>query len=95
MLWLNSFAVSAAGDGDGLAVVGADAAAAQGCIDASGSMGPCGAHLQIIPRKHNRLVLIAPGRAFGLSSPGEASLAKKPFDAKTAVALVFSFSPHS
>lgn len=48
---------------------------------------------ELIPRKHNRLTLIAPNRAFMLSSPGDASVAKKSFDTKTAVAIVFSLSP--
>ena len=52
-----------------------------------------GVDSEIVPRKHNRLTLVAPNRAFVFSSPGEEFLAKKPFDTKTVVALVVSLSP--
>lgn len=47
---------------------------------------------ELLPRKHSRLVLIAPNRPFAFSSPGDESLNKKPFDAKTGLALVLSLS---
>lgn len=45
---------------------------------------------ELIPRKHNRLTLVAPNRAFVLLSPGGDS--KKSFDTNTALAVVFSLS---
>ena len=52
-----------------------------------------GVDSEMVPRKHNRLTLVAPNRAFVFSSPGEEPLAKKTFDTKTVVALVVSLSP--
>jgi hypothetical protein len=47
------------------------------------------AEMEFVPRKYNRMVVIGPNRPFVFRTSGDASLAKKSFDSKAMIAMVF------